>query len=473
MSNKGYLDAWQYRISDGGRIVDVGPDIDQVQIEDEAGRPVGVLLGFPVDLKRQVRLTGGIHRVAARFDEDVDAFADAVLEELAGRFLWLCSLGGVARIYLDAAGQVPCVFDPAMKIAASSAHALLADDEYVDRFDAALHDRLGVGGLGWIPGGLTAHRGVQRLLPNHRLDLSDFSVARHWPLGPVGQGEDPAAEIGVIVETVRAQMAALADSGRKVAQALTAGRETRMLLGCARSAVADIEFVTVSGDHGHVDSVMAARIASGEGLQHRILAVKTASDTERRDYLRRNGDCIADANADTFPSVAPLARSHVFIGGAGGEVGRGFFWRPSDKPDTPLDGAALMGRFGLPAEPAVIAALDQWLAGLDGRSTLEILDLAYIEQRMGPWGGAQFPSDPTLVRFAPLLTRAGVRAMMRLPEEWKRAEGMSEAVLEATWPELARYPFNTLGPWRDRLGKLKKALRDPGVIVRKLRKRFG
>lgn len=472
MSDKAELDPWQYRIAQGGQMLEVGPGLDRVALEDAKGTPVGTLIGFPIDLIHQARLTGGTHRVTAVLDEDLDLFAEAVLSELAGRFLWLCQVGGIARVYLDVSGQVPCVYDPTLGVAASSAHALLEAEAYDARFDADLHARLGIGGLGWIPGGLTAHQGVMRLLPNHRLDLGDFSVTRHWPLAPIPPAEDPEKAISALIETVQRQITALNKGERRIAQALTAGRETRMLLGCVRPHAKDIDFVTVAGA-SQTDTVMAARIAAGEGLSHRVLPLVQVSAAARTTYLRRNGDCIADANASSFPSVAPLAGSHVFVGGAGGEVGRGFFWRPGDDDTTPLDGAALMGRFGLPSEPRVVAALDAWCAGLAGYGTLAKLDLAYIEQRMGPWGGAQFPSDPTLVRFAPLLTRAGVTAMMRLPEDWKRNEGMSAAVLRQTWPELARYPYNTLGPLRDTMAKLGKVARDPAAILRKLRKRFG
>lgn len=474
MSNKAILDPWQYRIALDGPtpVLELGTGLDQVALEDAAGTPIGTLIGFPIDLESQTRLTGGTHRVAARLGADPDLFAEGVLSELAGRFLWLCQLGDLARIYLDVSGQVPCVYDPQAQIAASSAHALLSAEAYDARFDRALHTRLGIGGQGWIPGGLTAHEGVYRLLPNHRLDLADFSVARHWPMTPLSAAKDPEQAVSTLIETVQRQVAALGKGQERIAQALTAGRETRMLLGCVRPHAKDIDFVTVAGT-SQTDTVMAARIATGEGLSHRVVPLVMASAQARATYLRRNGDCIADANASSFPSVAPLADSHVFVGGAGGEVGRGFFWRPGDDAATPLDGAALMGRFGLPSEPRVIAALDTWCAGLAGHSTHEILDLAYIEQRMGPWGGAQFPSDPTLVRFAPLLSRAGVTAMMGLPEAWKRHEGMSAAVLRQTWPDLARYPFNTLGPVRDMAAKLGKVMRDPSAILRKLRKRFG
>jgi hypothetical protein len=476
------LDPWQFRISVsetapgrpvGPALVETGPGLDEVLLEDATGQPVGLLIGFPIDLRGQRRLNGGTHRLNAVAGEALDAFAEKVLEGLAGRFLWLCTAGERARIYLDAAGQVPCVYDPDMRVAASSAFALLSAVDYNARFDAALHAGLGINGLGWIPGGLTAHKGVQRLLPNHILDLEDFTMTRHWPLQPVTPAKDPEAAIATLIETVREQLAALVAGERRVAQALTAGHETRMLLGCARPFTDRMDFATVSAGAGHVDTVMAARIAEGEQLRHRVLPTVMADVAARAAYLRRNGDCIADGNARSFPSVAPIADSHVFVGGAGGEVGRGFFWRPGDGDATMLDGTALMARFGLPPKPRVIAALDAWLAGLAGRGTREILDLAYLEHRMGPWSGAQFPSDPTLVRFAPLLTRPGVVAMMSLPADWKRGEGMSAAVLRQTWPELNRYPFNTLGRLRDTLAKGRKVLRDPTAILRKLRKRFG
>ncbi|MEX0338909.1 MAG: hypothetical protein AB3N11_07710 [Arenibacterium sp.] len=484
------LDRWQYRLIPlewpvdpvetetvlGDWRLQVGADLPLWPITDCDGVPAGFLLGYPIALRDVATAVwiSGAHKSSAKLGGDRNAFVDAVFNELAGRFLWVCDCGAGVRVYTDCAGQIPCVFDTERGIVGSTAHALMTDSDYQSRFDQVLYDRLGVEGLGWLPGGLTAHRGLSRLLPNHMLDPNRMAVSRQWPPGPIAETADTSAAVSKMAALIEAQIAAIIEgAGRTVAQALTAGRETRMLLGCARPLKDKIDLVTVAGDDQYkVDTVMAQRIAEEEGLRHRKLPRVQASDEARKLYLRRGGHCIADANANYFPSVHPIAESHVFVGGAGGEIGRGFFWRSGDHGDLRLSGENLVNRFGLSPEPRLIAEMEKWVEGLSGFDALSVLDLAYVEQRMGPWSGAQFCNDPTLVRMAPLLNRQLVEIMLSLPSSWKRSEKMTDAILETTWPELERYPYNSLGVFKDVIMRVQRVLSDPGIVVRKLRKKL-
>jgi hypothetical protein len=127
------LDPWQFRITNeasegsisiGANHLVTGPAIRVVSLSDSAGTRVGILIGFPIDLESSRILTDS-HRFAFGLGEDVDAFAKAVIESLGGRFLFALDAAGVCRLYTDGFGQVPCVFDPVLQIAASTAYALL------------------------------------------------------------------------------------------------------------------------------------------------------------------------------------------------------------------------------------------------------------------------------------------------------------------------------------------------------------
>ncbi|MEM9342239.1 MAG: hypothetical protein AAGA87_04280 [Pseudomonadota bacterium] len=449
------LPDWQYRVSltDSGPVVEVGPGLRRIGLTGG-----GEVIGFPIDLAG-----GGLLADGATLDV---ANVDAVYERLAGRFIIVAD----TKLYLDGGGQIPCVFDPVAKVAGASPHSLLDDAAYGARFDQALFDRMGIDGHGYLPAGLTAHEGIARLLPNHVLDLATFTTNRCW--GGTSDDGDPEAAIQTIIDAVRAQLDCLLAGPDALVQALTAGRETRMLLGCAKPYLDRMSLVTVGAPTASADTVMARRIAAKEGLSHRFLPVQRASPEVREAYLARNGHTIADTNSWTHPSVRPLADAHVFVGGSGGETGRGFFWRNDDRPDTVLTAVDMVRRAKLPEEARLVAAYQTWLDGLPEVDSLRALDLAYIEHRMGPWGGAQFPSDPTLIRFAPLVTRPILRAMLSLPADWKRTERMADAVIARTWPELAEYPFNSLGAFPDAMQKLRRAVARPGAVFRKLRGRM-
>ncbi|MGB7267919.1 MAG: hypothetical protein WBC90_00205 [Albidovulum sp.] len=473
------LDLWQYRLSASQRsgAVPVGKfwleheaGLKCVRVTDAAGLPVGVLLGYPIDLAASKVLEGS-WQAPATLGADINGFARQVLWALGGYYLWIFANDTVARIYPDCSAQVPCVWDDAAQMAASSAHAMLDDAEYEARFNHALYKHLGVEGEGWFPAGLTAHKGIERLLPSFFLDLNDWSQKRYWPDAAIPQTDDPSAVVDEMVTLIRSQMKAVIDSPKRLGLALTAGHETRLLLACARPMLADIEMITVVGEDRHTtDTVTARRIVRDFGLRHIELPRKSATEEQRQRFIRRGAHCNADTNSTFHPSVWPVADTHVFMGGLGGEVGRAFFWRSGDRPDTKITADQLLGRFGLPATPEISERLQHWLDELPPMDTYGMLDQAYLEHRNGPWYAVQFCADPTLNRQAPIFTMRGVELMLSLPPDWKRSSRLGHEIILRLWPELLKYPFNTLGPWRDVVVKFQRVAQNPRLVIKKLRK---
>lgn len=479
---RGPVDAWQFRLSAApakdalpvGRFwLEAGPGLAHVEVQDSAGRPAGVLLGYVIDLARR-RVAGAAWQAPVPLTEDVDRFARAVLWSLGGNFLWIFAADGVSRIYPDSSVQLPCVWDASARVAASTAHAMFDDAEYGARFDKDLYDAMGVDGEGWLTAGLTAHTGVQRLLPCHYLDLDGWTARRFWSVAEVTEAADPRAAVGRLGDLVRAQMEAILQTPAVLGVGLTAGRETRALLSCARPFVERIEAITVVGTDRHLtDSVIARRIARTFDIRHRQLQRTTATRGQRDLFVRRVGHCYADSNAWFHPSVWPIAGTHVMVGGTGGEVGRGFFWRASDQDGTRLTPQVLIARLGLPPVPALVAAVTAWLDGLPPMNAFQLLDQAYLDLRMGPWHGVQFCGNPTIVRVAPLLTYPGVEILLSLPRDWKRESRFVEEIIRANWPELLRIPFNSLGWFQDRVVLAQKLAKDPSLLWKKLRKLRG
>lgn len=477
------LDPWQFRLSKsaspaaralGSVWLETGADLPVTEVLDSRGKPTGVILGFALDLAARTLLASRWQAPAVFDRATPDDYARSLLPALGGRFLLVLAADGIARVYPDVAAQVSCVFDSRTGSAGSTTTALLDDESYGERFNDSLYERLGVEGEGWFPAGLTAHRDIHRLLPGHCLDLETGRVHRFWPSGDIETCADTDAVVEETIDLVRCQFEALLSGDRRLGLALTAGHETRFLLACARPYLDRIDFVTVVGGDRHAtDTVIARRIARKFGLNHIELRRTTATAEQRRTFIRRGGHCYADSNSRFHPSVWPIAQSHVFAGGLGGEYGRAFLWREKDTPETQITARLLNNRLGLPEDPVVLASLERWLKDLDTDNALSILDLAYNENRMGPWSSAQFCCDPTLVRHAPLLTFRGVELMFSLPPEWKRSSRLGNEIIRRLWPELAAISYNSLGPWRDLVITMQRVLSNPRVIAKKLRKMRG
>ena len=473
------LDRWQYRLTNvyhpEAEALDrlwlsVGEGLPVIRVTQCGGQSAGVLLGFPIDLKAK-RVVRGHWQTPNYADFDTEEGIHQTLRALGGRFVWITPFAGGLRLYPDAAAQVTCVWDPKSKSAGATSGAILPKDAYKKRFDKALFDQLQIKGEGWFPAGLTAHKGVRRLLPNHYLDLRSWTTQRFAAV--TSKPAEPKAVLIAVETAIRDQIAALSKGPDKLTLALTAGRESRAILACLKDQAADLQFVTVTGGDRHqTDTRIAKRITSSLGLNHIALPRQVADQAAQDTFLRRSGHCFGDSNMAYHQSVHPLAPDHVFSGGLGGEIARAFYWSDLDPTNMKITADLLMKRFGLRRSDPVLNALDDWLTGLpDLQNARDILDLAYLELRLGPWAMAQFCADPTVVRYAPMITYETVRLMLDLPESWKVERRLNEAIVARNWPELNRFPYNSLGRFQDNALRLRRVIGNPRLLIKKLRQR--
>ena len=476
----------QFRISREGQVepgfqaapklgpwsLSLAPATRRQDVVDGSGRSIGHLIGTAIDY-RGGRLVEGGFRLdwpsdRARRDEAIELG----LYKLGGSWLCVLAADGLERVYLDADGTQSLVYDPAQEAAASSAGLLLDDAAYAARFDAALYQALDVPGEGWFPSGLTAHTGVHRLLCNHYLDLSSFQVHRHWPLGPFGHAGDVEAAALRVADIVRRSAEALLQRG-KLAVALTGGNETRFLLAAYRPIIEQLTFVTVSAPSTQRDVELAKRLAQRFKLRHLILPLVEATPEAQLAWHYATGHCVSGPNMVSHPTIRPLVgQFDWFLGGLGGEIGRAFFWRPTDTADTPMAAAELTPRFGMPAAGDVMDATERWMEGVAGFDALTKLDLGYLELRMSAWSAAQTYAQSFVDHEHPLIAREVYALMLDLPPEAKRGNLLIKSAIAQLWPELSEIPINRYGDYRDTLEVMLKAT-DGKRVAKKLRKLFG
>jgi len=456
----------------GGWQVSAAESCPTQAIIDRAGRPIGYLIGIAIDHQG-----GKLQEGRLRMDWPADATArEAAIEQAIYKFggSWACvfAVDGFERVYLDADGTLSLVYDPAQQAAASTAGLLLDDDAYRARFNTGLYTTLDVPGEGWFPSGLTAHSGVKRLLCNHYLDLSTFEPCRHWPTREFTHAGDLEASAARVAEIVRKQAEALLNRGRVVV-ALTGGNETRFLLAAYKPIIKDLTFVTVEAPATVRDVVIASNLAEKFGLKHFLLPVQEATEAERAAWHYATGHCVSGPNMVTHPTIRPLARDYdFFLGGLGGEIGRAFFWRPTDTPETQIGSAELLPRFGMPPAAEVADATEQWLEGVAGYDAYTKLDLAYLELRMSAWSAAQTYAQAFVNHLHPLITREIYALMLDLPPDAKRGNLLIKTAIRQSWPELGGIPINRFGDYRDMLHTMLRAS-DHKRVAKKLRKLFG
>ena len=442
------------------------------QILNGQGRQIGQLIGTAIDYGSGAVVNGPLVVDLPADPKARDAAIEAALYRLGGS--WLCLLvdDGIERVYLDADGTLSLMFDPKIKTAASTAGLLLDDAAYMGRFESNLYTTLDVPGEGWFPSGLTAHRGVKRLLCNHYLDLATFQPVRHWPIKDFAHDGSTEESAHRVAEIVRKQAEALLARG-KVVVALTGGNETRFLLAAYKPLIKDLTFVTVAAPSTERDVVLAKALAERFGLRHILLPLQEASVAEQDAWLYNTGHCVTGPNMVSHPTIRPLASEYdYFLGGLGGEIGRAFFWRATDTRDMTLTVADLVPRFGMPQADAVTEATADWLWGVQQFNALTQLDLAYMELRMSAWSAAQTYAQSFVNHLHPLIAREIYTHMLNLSPDAKRGNLLIKSALAQSWPELAEIPINRYGDYRDLVHAAMSAT-DPKRVAKKLRKLWG
>ena len=444
--------------------VDTFGSVPVTEVRQANGQLVGMMIGIPIDLDAGT-LPASLLVKATLTAENVDDWVERHIYRLAGGFLFILDGAGHRRLYLDADGSRSAVFDPAARRAASTAMTVLGPEEYKARLQSDLFRRLDVGHAGWFPADLTAHEGVMRLLCNHYLDLERWTVHRHWPTAPIAPAADPAAAMDAVLGRIGQTVSALKAAG-KVTLALTAGADSRYILCALRDQSPGLDFVTVAAPGARLDVDSARALAERCALSHDILPYRQASAAQAEAWHIRAGHCVTGGNKTMHPSVMSLL-GHYFVGGLGGEVGRGFLWLGAG-PETSIDARDIVVRLKLSLEPEVVEAVERWLAPIAHFDTLLKLDLAYLELRMASWAFADAYANPIQTEVHPLISRANFTAMLSVPPELRRDGIALRQAMARAWPELLAVPINRYGDWRDAAKRVTDTVSNPRRAFRKL-----
>lgn len=369
-----------------------------------------------------------------------------------GRFAVIVLRPDLGHVYLDAAGTLPLVFCRRRRRLASTP-GLIVFDEQPNRIfsispDAFPADRADH----FFPAGLTCDPEIRRLLPNHHLELDDWAARRHFPDGPITWASDDqiAESVRSIYRAIRRQFAALARAHEKIYISLTAGRDSRVLLACAREFIDQVECVTFHGDPTldakRLDREIPARLAARLGFRHAVLETRgTLPPDVTIAYQRRTGFVVNPAKARNFDLACrrDLDMSAAWISGHGGEVGRAVYFARKLPPTEPIAAEILLTRLALGRRKEFVAPLSNWLKTLPPDHATHHLTLAYIEHRLGAWASPHlYGGAPFRTKLLPFCSHEVFQNMLRLPPEYQRGNALTRDIIRIAWPDLLSEPFN-------------------------------
>jgi hypothetical protein len=282
------------------------------------------------------------------------------------------------------------------------------------------------------------------------LDLSTWALMRRWPTGEVPIMVDTAAANRRVAELASRAINAIARTG-PIQSPLTAGFDSRVLLACSRAVQDRITLFTahLPGETtGWRDVTVARAIAARLGLPHTVLPHRRASVGDLREFVERTGGETGEPRGwRAIRTFKQTDRDRATLMGHSGDIVRieSWEWLKQGLPVTP---GRIMAYCGIKPLPAFVARAKAWLQALPTRNPITVMDLLFVEQRGGCWGGViEYAEDGySRLRLAPMCHPEIIRTLMSLPEAYRWANGFEHDLLAAQWPELLEFPVNEALP---------------------------
>jgi hypothetical protein len=303
---------------------------------------------------------------------------------------------------------------------------------------------------GWYPFGLTSKKGVERLIPNHYLDLVTWDSYRHWLSESIIINQDTTSAIREIARIIKRTIEAVTKE-YSTYMSLTAGGDTRVMLACARDQLDNISFYTnkIPGETGDLDSKVASQIAQRFNLEHKVLQAKQVTKQQEEDWLYRTGYCAAGGVLTYSATDYQLNPQCPVLIGKPGQVGEAAYYRKfGATPNTKLSGEAIarflsMPEMHMPEMQEIISKANAWLLELLDYNVLTVFDLLHLEQRHGCWGAPQrYGNNWNVFQLYPLSHRRIFEFALSLPNSYRTKAKLRSDLISLQWPELLEIPIN-------------------------------
>lgn len=446
-----YIDyeGWKRFKVEDNYLLTVHPDLQTAifeQLENKA-----FLLGDAID-PYQPSLTN--ESILKRFVRSPNSVEDVVsgLEKLSGRFVLIVKCREGLWLFHDAVAlrQVQYCKDKYGSTWCASQAETLAErlgleyDEEVLQYRNMPKYRSNKDEF-WIMNDRTPYREVRNLLANHYLDLRHGIAFRYWPVAGCIPSLSIDESIQLCTPILKRSIKAAAMKF-DLRMAISAGGDSRKSLAAAKDVKDKIYFFTHTPTQ-KIDVVkdveIPARLLPRLGLEHHDLGWQLMSDEFREYYLcsatwaREVRGHIAYNLLSHFGSEATVLNSNI------SEVAQNIYWLPKSK----INGEGLAVISGL-NHPFAIREFQKWVDGAQSAcqaANIRIMDLFFLEQRMGRWATAAFSEyDITHETFNPYNNRYLHCLMLAINERHRRDRQLKVIIksIKYMWPEVLLEPIN-------------------------------
>ena len=310
------------------------------------------------------------------------------------------------------------------------------------------------------PGVQTPFQGIYLLSPNSKLELATHRTSRFWPLQSIESLElDDAADLArrylkVSMDWIYRRHEPLLS--------ITAGLDSRVTLSLNRSRARDIRFFTyykntpVASDI--LDRAFSQRFIKDFGTSVDVFCSSEPPPPEGSflEILRKNAlYCHAWHLAWIYFRRFGSNPRALHVRSNVSEVGREFYRPKNISVTKPTDLARLYldKQKTYPADYVIDAVekfqeLSQITGLFDCAKYTDVQSLFYWEFRMADWHAQVVAeSDAAFDTVTLYNCRRILQTMLAVPREAREKGLVLQKVIEASWPELTRYPVNGKDFW--------------------------
>jgi len=428
--------------------------MQNINIIAAGNKTVGMLLGYfnEVKVSENTDSKNNTYLLDASVEINAEEILKDIYQKFFGRYIFIFSNDDQERIYLDPLGSLGCIYSLKLKSAGSTS-PILGKKKSDEDWDNELWDLLN---NNFFPFDLTPHKSIKRLLPNHYLDLNNWTSQRHFPhKRDLIKIHSDAEYIKQVTERMKTVISIY--SKDKVSMTLTAGSDNRILLACAKDNVKNIVFFT-NVNSLHYDIEISKKLAEDLGLNHTFIPFKKSSVEERELLQELSGYCMEASSLNSFPEHKNILNDYVYqLTGTGGEIGRCFYWDQSDKPGDILTPESLLIRLRLPKNKRLLDAAELWLGELSDFNIYNVLDLLFWEINCGCRAASNmYPYDSlSLVPLHPFNDINILSSILNLTPEYKKSRLLVKDICKITWPVLNKYPINNRMGFKGLLDRMK------------------
>lgn len=416
---------------------------------------VGIFLGYIIN-SEEGYLAEDIELNCDIFENYFEWFEN-YLKNLGGRFLAIIKDKNEIRLYPDAAASLGIVFSKEYNTVASTPSLIFKNNnELKQNINVDLFEKTK---KKFLPFGYTPFNNIQRLIPNHYLNMDNMDISRFYPIKI--ETVDPT----VIHKSVSKVMSSLIKNSiinNGVYMTLTGGGDNRMILACAKKYIKNIVFFT-NEKSKKTDIYLVNKIHKEHQLKHRFVPTCQSNDEEIAIMSDVSGFCDHSGFINKKVNhLTVLKENYSFqLTGAGGEISRAFYWKKKFKKNeiTVNDIIEIMKINYL---PNITKKVGLWLESISDLTNSQIIDLLFWEQDFGcrPSPNMYILDHFSMTPIHLFNHQKILSLLLGAPLSYKKSNKLLKEIITATWPDLNQYPINAYNNFHEMINLIKSYLKQ-------------